>query len=90
MSAFIIKILLPDCIKDFWLKTVSSPEFNFSLIETHLPAWIVESMCKNLGRLVCAIKMWVAPWYGIRDIAQVSIYIKAQYRTCKITEKDGG
>jgi len=47
-------------------------------------------MCKNLRRLVCAIKMWVAPWYGIRDIAQVSIYVEPQYRTCKITEKVGG
>lgn len=50
---------------------------NFSLVETYLPAWIVEAMCKNLRRLAGAVEVWIAPWDGVRDIAQVSIDIEA-------------
>lgn len=57
---------------------------------TSSPAWIVESMSKNFRRLIGAVKMWVGPWYGIRHVAEISVYIQAQYRTCKITEKVGG
>lgn len=88
-SAFITEILLPVCIKASWVENCLL-QSNFSLLETYLPAWIVESMGKNLRRLVGAVEVWVAPWDGVRDIAQVSIDIEAQYRTCKITERVGG
>lgn len=56
---------------------------------TSSPAWIVESMSKNFRRLISAVKVRVAPWYGIRHVAEISVNIQAQHRTCKITEKVG-
>lgn len=46
-------------------------------------------MGKNFRRLISAVKMWVRLWYGIRHMAEISVYIQAQYRTSKITEKVG-
>lgn len=46
-------------------------------------------MGKNFRRLISTVKMWVRLWYGIRHMAEIGVYIQAQYRTCKITEKVG-
>lgn len=47
----------------------------------------MEAVGKHFRRLVGAVEVGVAPWYGVRHIAHVSVHVQSQHRACEVTER---